>query len=131
MTPVERPLSPHLQIYKPQLTSVLSITHRATGLALSFGTVFLVWFLAAAAWSDGAFALAQGFWSSWLGEICLFGWSVSLFYHLLNGIRHLAWDIGLGFELKTVYRTGWAVVIGSLLLTLAAWIVGLHLRGQL
>jgi succinate dehydrogenase / fumarate reductase, cytochrome b subunit len=131
MTPVERPLSPHLQIYKPQLTSVLSITHRATGLALSFGTVFLVWFLAAASWSDGAFALAQGFWGSWLGEICLFGWSLSLFYHLLNGIRHLAWDVGLGFELKTVHITGWVVVIGSLLLTLAAWIAGFHLRGQL
>ncbi|HTC17699.1 MAG TPA: succinate dehydrogenase, cytochrome b556 subunit, partial [Stellaceae bacterium] len=76
-------------------------------------------------------ALAQGFWSSWLGQLCLFGWSAALFYHLLNGIRHLAWDIGLGFELKTVYRSGWAVVIGSLLLTLVAWIVGLHLRGQL
>ncbi len=131
MTPVERPLSPHLQIYKPQLTTLLSIMHRMTGLALSVGTLFLVWFLAAASWSDGAFALAQGFWGSWFGELCLFGWSVCLFYHLLNGIRHLAWDAGLGFELKTVYLTGWTVVAGSLLLTLAAWILGFHLRGML
>ena len=131
MTPVERPLSPHLQIYKPQLTSVLSITHRATGMALSFGILFLIWFLAAAAWSDGAFALAQGFWGSWLGLLCLFGWSLSLFYHLLNGIRHLAWDSGWGFELKTVHVTGWAVVAGSVALTLIAWIVGISLRGQI
>jgi succinate dehydrogenase / fumarate reductase cytochrome b subunit len=130
MTPVERPLSPHLQIYKPQITSVLSITHRATGLALAFGTLFLVWFLAAASWSDGAFALAQGFWGSWLGQLCLFGWSLALFYHLLNGIRHLAWDAGLGFELKTVHITGWVVVIGSVVLTLFAWIAGYHLRGM-
>jgi len=129
MTPVERPLSPHLQIYKPQLTSVLSITHRATGLALSVGILFLIWFLAAAAWSDGAFALAREFWGSWLGLFCPFGWSFSLFYHLLNGIRHLAWDSGWGFELKTAYLTGWVVVAGSIALTLVAWIAGFCLRG--
>jgi succinate dehydrogenase / fumarate reductase, cytochrome b subunit len=130
MTPVERPLSPHLQIYRPQLTSVLSILHRGTGLALAVGTPFLVWWLVAAAWSDNAFALAQAFWGSWLGLIFLFGWSFSLFFHLLNGIRHLAWDAGWGFALKSAYATGWAVVIGSIVLTLAAWVLGMAARGQ-
>jgi succinate dehydrogenase cytochrome b subunit len=121
MTPVERPLSPHLQIYKPQLTSVLSITHRGTGLALSVGAVFLVWWLSGVAWNEECFAWAQAFWGSWVGLIFLFGWTFSLFFHLLNGVRHLMWDWGLGFELKSAYRTGWTVVIFSAVLTLAAF----------
>ncbi|HXQ51323.1 MAG TPA: succinate dehydrogenase, cytochrome b556 subunit [Stellaceae bacterium] len=125
MSPAERPLSPHLQIYQPQLTSVLSITHRATGLALAAGSIALVWWLVAAASGDHAFAVAQYFWGSWLGLLLLLGWTFSLFFHLCNGIRHLAWDMGLGFELKQVYLTGWTVVAASAGLTVIAWIAGL------
>jgi succinate dehydrogenase / fumarate reductase, cytochrome b subunit len=127
MTPAERPLSPHLQIYKPQLTSVLSIFHRATGVVLSIGSVFLVWWLVAAATGDDAFTAAQGFWASWLGMLLLFGWTFSLFFHLCNGIRHLVWDAGYGFDLKQTYASGWAVMATSTGLTLIAWIAGLAL----
>jgi len=127
MTPAERPLSPHLSIYKPQLTSVLSITHRGTGLALSVGSFLLVWWLLAAASSDAAYATAQNFWGSWLGLLFLLGWSYALFFHLANGIRHLCWDAGWGFELKTAYASGWTVVAASLVLTLIAWIAGISM----
>ena len=125
MTPVERPLSPHLQIYRPQLTSVLSITHRLTGVVLSIGALFLVWWLVAAASGDRAFAAAQAFWGSWFGIVLLFGWTFSLFFHLANGIRHLVWDTGYGFALATTYRSGWLVLAASAALTLIAWIAGL------
>lgn len=127
MSASQRPLSPHLQIYKPQLTSVLSILHRMTGVALAVGTLLLVWWLAAAAAGPAAFATAQGFIGSWLGLLLLFGWSVALFYHLCNGIRHLAWDAGYGFELPQVYASGRAVLIATGLLTLLAWALGLIL----
>jgi succinate dehydrogenase / fumarate reductase cytochrome b subunit len=125
MTPVERPLSPHIQIYKPQLTSVLSIFHRATGLVLSVGSAFLVWWLVAAATGDDAFATAQAFWASWIGLLLLFGWTFSLFFHLCNGIRHLVWDAGYGFELRQTYVSGWTVVAATAGLTLVAWFAGL------
>jgi succinate dehydrogenase / fumarate reductase cytochrome b subunit len=125
MTPAQRPLSPHLSIYKPQLTSVLSITHRATGIVLSAGTVFLVWWLVAAAAGERPFAVAQSFWVSWFGLLLLFGWTFSLFFHLCNGIRHLMWDAGWGFELRQTYLSGWIVLGTSGVLTLIAWIAGL------
>ena len=126
-----RPLSPHLQVYRPQITSVLSITHRATGIVLSLGTVLLVlWVMAAAAGPD-TYAIAQACAGSWLGYLFLFGYSASLFYHLLNGIRHLFWDAGYGFELETVTRTGWAVLVGTVVLTAMAWILGLSVMGEL
>jgi len=120
----DRPLSPHLQIYRPQITSVLSITHRATGIALAVGTLLLVWWLVAAASGPDAYEAAQGFIGSWLGRLLLFGWTWSLFYHLCNGIRHLFWDAGYGFELDTVTRSGWAAVAAAVALTLIAWIWG-------
>ena len=126
MTSAERPLSPHLQIYRPQLTSVLSITHRGTGLALGFGTIFFVWWLSGAAWSGACFRAAQTFWGSWVGQLFLLGWTFSLFYHLLNGVRHLLWDIGIGFDLRSAYRTGWTVVIFAVLLTAVAFGGGLY-----
>jgi len=129
MSQAQRPLSPHLQIYQPQLTSVLSITHRATGLALAVGTVLLLWWLLAAASSADAFALAQAFWYSWIGRLLLLGWTWSLFFHLCNGIRHLCWDAGWGFEIKTVYLSGWIVVAASIVLTLVAWIAAYAVRG--
>jgi succinate dehydrogenase / fumarate reductase cytochrome b subunit len=125
----ERPLSPHLQIYRPQLTSVLSITHRLSGIALSVGALLLVYWLAAAASGEAAFATAQAFLGSVVGRVLLLGWSLALFYHLANGIRHLVWDAGFGFELPTVYRSGWAVVAFTVAATLIAWIVGYAVRG--
>ncbi|HKF74289.1 MAG TPA: succinate dehydrogenase, cytochrome b556 subunit [Stellaceae bacterium] len=125
MTPASRPLSPHLQVYRWQITMVLSISHRATGLALSVGTLLLAWWLVALATGPQAFAVAQGFLGSWLGKLLLLGWTFSLFFHLANGIRHLFWDAGYGFENKTTTATGWAVVLASAALTVIAWVAGL------
>ncbi len=125
MSAERRPLSPHLQIYKPQLTSVLSISHRVTGVGLAAGTLLLTWWLLAAASGPEAFATAQGFLGSWFGYLILFGFSYALMYHLCNGVRHLFWDAGRGFELPTVYKSGWAVVIGSAALTVIAWAIAL------
>jgi len=124
MATENRPLSPHLQVYKPQLTSVLSILHRLTGIALAIGTLLLVWWLIAAASGPDAYDTAQGFIGSILGRLLLLGWTFALFYHLANGIRHLAWDTGWGFELATAYTTGWLVVIVSIVLTLVSWVGG-------
>jgi succinate dehydrogenase / fumarate reductase cytochrome b subunit len=129
MPPAPRPLSPHLQIYRPQLTSLLSVTHRATGVALTAGTLLLVYWLMAAAMGPEAFADAQALIGSWFGYLVLFGWSFSLFYHLANGIRHLFWDAGYGFELDQVYASGWVVVGASVGMTVLAWIVGLVALG--
>jgi succinate dehydrogenase / fumarate reductase, cytochrome b subunit len=121
--PAARPLSPHLQVYRPQLTSVLSITHRATGVALAAGTVLLVWWLVAAATGPEQFATVQWFLGTWLGKLMLLGWTFSLFFHLCNGIRHLFWDAGVGFELKAAYRSGWLVVFASIVLTAIVWVL--------
>jgi succinate dehydrogenase / fumarate reductase cytochrome b subunit len=129
MSQAQRPLSPHLQIYQPQLTSVLSILHRGAGLALAVGTVFLVGWLFAAAFNSGWFSLAEAFWYSWIGRLMLLGWTFSFFFHLCNGIRHLFWDAGWGLDLKTAYRSGWTVVGSSVVLTLIAWIAGYAVRG--
>ena len=108
----DRPLSPDLQIYRPQLTSVLSITHRLTAAA-----------------GPSAYAALHGFLASWLGLLLLLGWTFSLFFHLCNGIRHLFWDAGYGFDLQTIYASGWAVVAISIGFTLAAWIISFGVRG--
>jgi succinate dehydrogenase / fumarate reductase cytochrome b subunit len=121
---IRRPLSPHLQVYRPQISSVLSVLHRATGIALSVGTILLTWWLVAAASSDAAFAAVQWFASSVLGVILLLGWTACLWYHFLAGIRHLCWDAGFGFEIPTFHKTGWAVLIGTGVLTVLTWIVG-------
>lgn len=126
----ERPLSPHLQVYRWQLTSVMSILHRMTGVALAVGTLLLVYWLIAAAAGPGAFATAQEFIGSILGRILLFGWTVALFYHLCNGIRHLFWDAGRGFELRTAYASGWAVVVVTAALSVIAWIAGYAAMGR-
>ena len=131
MSTQNRPLSPHLQVYRPQLTSMLSFSHRATGVALAVGTLLLVWWLVAAASGPEAFAVVQGFIGSILGRLLLFGWTLALFYHLCNGIRHLFWDAGYGFELKQAYASGWLVLLASLALTLLAWVWGYAELGQL
>ncbi|WPZ35393.1 succinate dehydrogenase, cytochrome b556 subunit [Thalassobaculum sp. OXR-137] len=123
MSAHNRPLSPHLQVYKPQLTSIMSIAHRATGIALAVGTLLLVWWLLAAAAGPDAFATAHGFLGSWFGMLILFGFTYALMYHLCNGIRHLFWDAGYGFELETAYKSGWIAVGASVALTVLAWII--------
>ncbi len=120
-----RPLSPHLQVYKPQLTSVLSITHRATGVALAIGLLLLVYWLFALAAGQESFASARALLGSWAGQIVLLCFSFALFYHLCNGIRHLFWDAGFGFELESAYASGWAVVAASAVMTALAWIIAL------
>lgn len=125
----ERPLSPDLQIYRPQLTSVLSIIHRLTGVALSVGSPLLVFWLIAAAAGPSVYATLHGFLGSWLGLTLLFGWTYALFFHFCNGIRHLFWDAGYGFELSTIYASGWTVVALSAMLTFAAWIISFSVHG--
>jgi len=126
-----RPTSPHLQIYRPQLTSILSILHRVTGVFLALGILALIYWLTAAASSAEAFDQAQTLAASIPGRGLLFLWTGAFFYHLLNGIRHLAWDAGWGFELTAAYRSGWSVLIGATILTLAAWAFGYWTRGFL
>ncbi|WP_207480052.1 succinate dehydrogenase, cytochrome b556 subunit [Arenibaculum pallidiluteum] len=120
-----RPLSPHLQVYRPQITSVLSITHRITGIGLSAGLLLLVWWLVAAATGPEAYATVQGFMGSWLGLLLLFGFTLANWYHFCNGIRHLVWDAGYGFEMPSVYLGGWFVVGAALGLTVLTWLVAL------
>jgi succinate dehydrogenase / fumarate reductase cytochrome b subunit len=122
MTTDKRPLSPHLQVYRPQLTSVLSILHRITGAALSIGTVLLVYWLVAAASGPEAYEHAQTVLGSMLGQLLLFLWTWALFYHLFNGIRHLFWDAGYGFEMEQVYKSGKVVVWASVILTFLCWL---------
>jgi succinate dehydrogenase / fumarate reductase cytochrome b subunit len=125
MASAQRPLSPHLQVYRWQITMAMSIAHRATGIVLSGGAVALVFWLLALASGPDAFELAQRIAGSWFGYLCLFAWSFSLFYHLANGIRHLAWDIGCGFEIPQFYASGWVTIGVAVGLTVLAWIVGL------
>ncbi|HET7569851.1 MAG TPA: succinate dehydrogenase, cytochrome b556 subunit [Gammaproteobacteria bacterium] len=122
MATTNRPLAPHIQIYRPQLTSVLSFSHRVTGIALSAGSVLLVIWLITAAAGEQAFYPLQSFLGSWAGLALLFIWTYSLFYHLCNGIRHLLWDSVIGLELASVYLSGWIVVFASAILTAGAWI---------
>ena len=128
MATAKRPTSPHLQIYRPQITSVTSILHRLTGLALAFGTLLLAWWLIAAASGPANFDHAQAFMGSIVGRIILFGFTLALFYHLCNGIRHLFWDIGVGFEVGTATKTGYVVLAAAVVLTLIAWGVGYSVR---
>ena len=127
----DRPLSPHLQVYRPQLTSVLSILHRMTGIVLAAGTLLLTWWLISLASGKDSFETVQVVTGSWIGILLMLGWSWALFYHLCNGIRHLFWDAGMGFELETAYLTGWSVVGVSAALTAAAWVLGFASMGWL
>ena len=122
---VERPLSPHLQVYKWPVSMALSISHRATGIGISVGALLMTWWLVAAASSDSAFAAVQGFLGSWFGVFLLFCWAAALLLHLFQGIRHLVWDAGYGFDDRSYRVTGWGVVALTAVATLIVWIVGL------
>jgi len=119
-----RPLSPHLQIYRPMLTMMMSIMHRITGVGLYFGIALLVWWLTAASLSDGYFDLVQGFFGHWFGRLLLFGFSWALIHHALGGLRHLLWDTGRGFDLRLIEWLARANLAGSIVLTLLLWIIG-------
>lgn len=119
-----RPLSPHLQIYRPMLTMVMSIVHRITGAALYFGMLLLAWWLTAAAAGPNAYANVEWFMASLIGQIVLFGYTWALLHHMLGGIRHLIWDTLHGFEPSEREVLTVATLIGSITLTLILWLVG-------
>ena len=121
---VERPLSPHLTIYKPMLTMLMSIAHRITGFGLYFGTLLLAWWLLAAASGPNAYAGIGSFMSSFIGRIVLFGYTWALMHHMLGGIRHLMWDTGHGFGEHEREWLAIATIAGSISLTIVIWIVG-------
>ena len=127
----ERPLSPHLQIYKPLINMVMSIVHRITGVALYLGTLLLAWWLIAAAVGPGYFDFVNGIFGSPLGLAILFGYTWALIHHMFGGIRHLIWDTGRGFDLDTVSRMSWATLIGSVLATAGIWLCVLRAKGVL
>jgi succinate dehydrogenase / fumarate reductase, cytochrome b subunit len=124
----ERPLSPHLQIYRWTVTMTVSVLHRITGAALYFGVVLSLWWLLAAAISDSAFETAESVFSHWLGELVLFGFSWALIHHMLGGIRHLIWDTGRGLDLRSANQLAWANIGGSIVLTVLLWVVVLWAR---
>jgi succinate dehydrogenase / fumarate reductase cytochrome b subunit len=127
--PRPRPLSPNIQIYRPQLTSVLSIANRATGVLLCFAAIGLVIWLSAAAAGPEPYAVVQRALVSRAGQVVLFVVTFAFFLHLCGGIRHLVWDTVRGFELRSIYISGWSVVAGSAVLTVAAWAAGLLVAG--
>ena len=121
---MERPLSPFMlpKWYRFQITSALSILHRFTGIALTIGSILLTWWLITVAAGGDVFVETQSFLASPIGLVLLFGWSVALFYHLLSGIRHLFWDAGYGFEIRNAYRSGYAVLAGTVVLPALVWL---------
>jgi succinate dehydrogenase / fumarate reductase cytochrome b subunit len=124
----DQPLSPHLQIYRPLVNMVMSIIHRMTGAALYLGTIMMGWWLIALASGPEAYAAFQGFIASLIGRLVLFGFTWALVHHMLGGIRHFVWDTGRGFELATVDRMSWATIIGSVVATLAIWVIAYSVR---
>ncbi|HZH43107.1 MAG TPA: succinate dehydrogenase, cytochrome b556 subunit [Lysobacter sp.] len=125
----ERPLSPHLSIYRWQVQMVSSILHRATGIVLSLGALLIAWALLALADGPEAWGRVVGFFRSPLGFLVLFGWVWSLAYHFCNGIRHLLQDAGFGYRIESFVRSSWASVIGSLVLTAVVFLVAMTQRG--
>jgi len=127
----ERPLSPHLQIYRPQINMVMSVLHRLTGAALYFGSLLLAWWLLAAATSPAYFAFVNGLFATWPGMIVLVGYSWALIHHMLGGLRHFIWDTGSNLDIASVDVLSWATIILSLLLTAGLWLYIAATRGWL
>jgi len=116
-----RPTSPHAEIYRWQIGNSLSILHRVTGVALALGLIALCYWLVSIAGGEQAYAAASGVFASGVGVICLIGWTFAFLYHLLNGVRHLFWDVGVGFERSQRHLSGWFAVLGAAALTLCVW----------
>ncbi len=125
MTNHDRPLSPHLSVYRWPVTMVTSILHRATGIGMAAGFIVLVAWLFDAATGPGVYAVFLSAANSLIGKLLLIGWSWAFFYHLCNGIRHLVWDTGRGFEKAQATASAWFVIVGSLVLTAAFWGIAL------
>jgi succinate dehydrogenase / fumarate reductase cytochrome b subunit len=125
----ERPLSPHLSIYRLTLTMAMSVAHRITGAALYLGTVLLVWWLVAASTSPRNFDLINGLFGTWIGRLFLFGYTWALFHHMLGGVRHLIWDTGRGLGPAERELAARLTIIGSVSLTILVWLVGWVVRG--
>ncbi len=124
-----RPLSPHLQIYRPLINMMMSILHRLTGVALYMGTLLLAWWLMAAAAGPQYFDFVADVFGSFFGRLVLFGYSWALIHHMLGGIRHFIWDTGRGFDTATVNKLCWSSIIGSIVITLGIWAIGLGVLG--
>jgi len=124
-----RPLSPHLQIYKPMLTMMMSIAHRVTGAALYFGMLLFAWWLIAAAAGANTYAGFETFMGSLIGRLILFGYTWALLHHLLGGIRHLIWDTLHGLEPAEREMLAAATLIGSIALTIVLWVFGYLVTG--
>ena len=124
----ERPLSPHLQVYRWQITMTMSILHRVTGVIITVGAFALACWLLALASGGEHYVRAAALLASPFGKLVLFGFSLSLVYHLLNGIRHLLWDMGWGFEIPEFYRSGWTVVVLTIVFTVAIWFAALKVH---
>ena len=127
----DRPLSPHLQVYRPQITSILSILHRITGVGLWAGALMMTYWIASATYGPEAFARAQWFLGSWFGRLVLLGLTAAMYYHLANGIRHLAWDIGWGYEMDKLKISGWAVLIFTGVMTVLTFLAGYWVAGAI
>ncbi len=130
-TRTQRPLSPHLQIYRPMLTMMMSIVHRATGAALYFGTLLVIWWLVALAAGPDHFSYVQDIAGSWFGRLVLFGYTWALVHHALGGLRHLVWDTGRGFDLELVEWMARLNLAGSVVITVVIWLIGYSAMGGL
>ena len=128
-TGAERPLSPHLQIYRPMLTMLMSIAHRLSGIGNAIGFLLLVWWLVAISIGPEAYAQVSQFFGSIFGRLLLFLFSWSLIHHMLGGIRHLIWDTGHGLGKVSIEVFAWATIIGSTVLTVLVWVAGYWLKG--
>ncbi|HZD26150.1 MAG TPA: succinate dehydrogenase, cytochrome b556 subunit [Alphaproteobacteria bacterium] len=123
-----RPLSPHLQVYRWPITMATSILHRVTGVGLGLGLLLLTWWLVAAATGPEYFDLVRGVIGSWIGRLILFGFTLALFYHLSNGIRHLFWDAGFGYEVDTARKASWVVLAAAVVLAVLTFALGYAMR---
>lgn len=124
-----RPLSPHLQIYRPMLTMMMSIAHRLSGASLAIGFLLLTWWLVAASTGPAAYATVNHFFASMAGRLLLFLFSWALIHHMLGGIRHLIWDTGRGLDKTSIEIFAWLTIIGSIVFTIIVWIAGYALMG--
>lgn len=127
-TGADRPLSPHIQVYRPLFTMVMSIVHRVTGVGLYFGMFFVAWWLMSAASGEAYFNWVQGFFGSWFGRLLLLGFTWAMLHHMLGGLRHFIWDTGRGFEKIERETLAKATLIGSVILTIIVWIIGYAVR---
>ncbi len=126
-TTAERPLSPHLEVYTLSLTMIMSGLHRITGMVLCVGILLLVWWLVALSGDAGSFQTASNVLGSWFGRLVIFGFSWTLFHHLLGGVRHAIWDTGVGMDSPQREQLALATIVGSLALTALVWLVALFI----